>query len=140
MATNKQVNVLHAAIELRQDPEGEVMPEDDVTFTCRIYRTTALTWNVEIPSQELMFSRSYLSMDPLNTAESVGSFWFTLTNIEFDPVDDRIANFTATLELTANFSLNIINIQCVGVLQDQSAQTSLIVSGKLKLLLVCLSI
>ena len=98
---------------------------DETTFECSICITTSLTWRVETtPMSDMFLSTSFLSDNPVGTERSLASHTANLTGVAPDPSDDRIANFTSTLIIAADPSLNNIIIQCNGAaVSTQSAET-----------------
>ena len=99
----------------------------EVTYICQINQTISLQWRIgSDPVVTLDFTPT--SENDVNTTQSSGNFFATLTGVEIAP-DLMSAKLTSTLTVSA-FVSGIL-IDCVGQQADllPSAEITLLVSG-----------
>ena len=112
------------------DGRQTACPEEVVTYTCTILRTSYITWLV-LPDIDV----DYFPNSPLGQ-QTIGDFQTALTNRVPDPINPTtLADLTTTLTVTATLAHNGTVVECRG--DDPSERMSLVLSIASEQVMVC---
>ena len=104
------------------DGSQTACPEEVVTYTCMVLRTSVASWHGLPDSIEL----DYFPSSPIGQQSVIGAFRATLTNRVLDPNNPFLADLTLTLIVTATAGRNGTVIECRG--DEPSERMSLVLS------------
>ena len=116
-----------------EDLDQAVSPGSELTYFCETYRTTTQTWRI-LRGLDVVV-QDFFSDDEPGIPNFLGdisaSCAATLISVTGNPQDTIYFNFRSALNITANFDLNGLEIECLGSAESgiETNSTTLLVAG-----------